>query len=162
MLNPSSRSRTNSYRQGDSNLVNRENHRGFTLIELLIVIAIIGILAGIAIPMYRVHTTRARLVEVTNSMSHIASAVGTYYGDMDYFPSGLDIPAIQTSLGVGLLSISKISTANVTTGIITVTIANVGGDVDGSTISLSPAVGSDGSVSWNWGGSVKDAYLPRK
>ena len=143
-------------------MVNEENRRGYTLIELLMVIAIISILASIAIPMYRAQTVRAKLAEVTNAMSHIASAVGTYYEDMNDFPSSLDVPAIQSSLGVGLSALSKVETAAVTNGVITVTITNVGSPVNGSTITLSPSTGSDGSVLWTWSGSIENAYLPKK
>ena len=143
-------------------MVNEENHRGYTLIELLMVIAIISILAAIAIPMYRAQTVRAKLAEVTNAMSHIASAVGSYYGDVNDFPSSLDVPAIQSSLGVGMSALSKVETAGVTNGVITVTITNVGSPVNGSTITLSPSTGSDGSVLWTWSGSIENAYLPKK
>ena len=76
-------------------MLRKRGQKGFTLIELLIVIAIIGILAAIAIPMYKAQTIKAKLTEVTNSMSATASAVGAYYMDNVRFPAG-DINTIGT------------------------------------------------------------------
>ena len=46
--------------------------KGFTLIELMIVIAIIGILAAVAIPMYSDYTKKSRTSEVQQNLSEIA------------------------------------------------------------------------------------------
>jgi len=139
----------------------RNAKHGFTLIELLIVIAIIGILAAIAIPMYRNYVIRARLTEVTNGMMNIAAAVASYYQENDVFPSASGKGNIQTSLGVSLNTLSKMGAATVTNGLISVTIADIGTEVDASTLTLSPTTNSsDNSIAWRWGGTCRVPYRP--
>jgi prepilin-type N-terminal cleavage/methylation domain-containing protein len=77
------------------------NTKGFTLIELMIVIAIIGILAAIAIPMYRTQTCKAKLTEVTNAMSAVASAISAYYNEKGELPANINNQTrLLNSLGV--------------------------------------------------------------
>jgi len=139
--------------------------KGFTLIELLIVVAIIGIIAAIAIPMYKAHVTKARMSEVVNAIGHLAKAVGLYQEEAGatVWPDCPDISAIRTSLGVGLLGI-RISAARIdqATGMIETTLANIAGEVDGRTLALTPVVSTDGSIQWQWGGTIPQAYIPTR
>jgi prepilin-type N-terminal cleavage/methylation domain-containing protein len=139
--------------------------RGFTLIELLIVVAIIGILAAIAIPMYRSHTTKAKMSEVVNALGHIAKAIGLYQDEVGaaVWPDCPDRAAIQTSLGVGLSSI-RISDARIdqATKTIEVTLNNIGLEVDGRTLILVGNQNGDGSIQWQWGGTVPQAFIPKR
>ena len=55
--------------------------KGFTLIELMIVIAIIGILAAVAIPMYSDYTKKSRTSEVSTSLKEMAQMQLVWHED---------------------------------------------------------------------------------
>lgn len=55
--------------------------KGFTLVELLVVILIVGILAGISIPLLRDNTKRAIVTEAIAALGTIKSAQRMYYAE---------------------------------------------------------------------------------
>ncbi len=145
-----------------------KSRKGFTLIELMVVVAIIGILAAIAIPMYRAQTIKAKMSEGVRAMDAVAGAVGNWYNDNTSWPPDMgNVTAVYDTLGVGVDTASasaKLSDlawdqASLT---ITATFQNVDSQVDGNTVTMVAATTATQAVYWTYGGTVPVKYRPKK
>lgn len=67
------------------NLIKTRFIAGFTLIELLIVVAIVGIMAGIGIPMYNGYITDSKETVAKNDIRSIALMEADYYSDNNQY-----------------------------------------------------------------------------
>jgi general secretion pathway protein G len=72
------------------------NNKGFSLVELLIVILILAVLTGIAIPAYSLIIARAKETATESEMSNIAKALEIYNSDMLAYPISEEYPDALT------------------------------------------------------------------
>ncbi|HYB69412.1 MAG TPA: prepilin-type N-terminal cleavage/methylation domain-containing protein [Candidatus Bathyarchaeia archaeon] len=80
----------------------RRNESGFTLVELMVVVAVIGVLATIAIPLYSNIQARARLAKAQADSRTLASAVSIYGAHMGQIPATLSQLTVVSTNAQGL------------------------------------------------------------
>lgn len=74
------------------------NNKGFTLIEVLIVIAIIGILMGIALPSYQAHIQKGNRITAQLALTKIAQEFERTSARQGEYPVGSAAAAIISTI----------------------------------------------------------------
>jgi type IV pilus assembly protein PilA len=141
--------------------------QGFTLIELMIVVAVIGVLASVAIPVYLNYTVKAKLTEAVSLSSAARLAVGVACNErtlgapaIDNASLGLSEPASMS--GAYTKSVTATATG-VSSGQVTVVLKTIGAGInDGDTLVYNAVCDASGTH-WSVTGSGSNiaTYMPK-
>ena len=72
--------------------------RGFTLIEIMVVVAIIGIVMGVAIPSVSMYRRRTKEAKARTDIESLGIAIKMYQVDKGNYPSDASLSGLVTAL----------------------------------------------------------------
>jgi type IV pilus assembly protein PilE len=129
---------------------------GFTLMELMIVVAIIGILVGVALPAYQDYGRRASRGEGRAHLLDTAAILERYYSDNNVYATAANTFApttVQTTTETGKYTITITTAGTFQTYTLTATPSAVDPDCGNLTLASTGTRGVTGTDSVNncWG-----------
>ena len=83
-------------------------NKGFTMVELIVVVAIVTVLAGMAIPIYSSYVDKAKLTLSLSALSILKKALDSYSMEHGDYPGTLDFSAFTDQNGVAIADASVI------------------------------------------------------
>lgn len=90
------------------------NSKGFSLLEIMVVIAIVGVLGALAIPLYSGYTNRAKRVEAEEQLMTIAAIEEDYFNTFRKYLS--DTTTLKQYYGADLTGKNYTITVTLGTG----------------------------------------------
>ncbi|RQW26524.1 pilin [Rhodobacteraceae bacterium CH30] len=121
--------------------------KGYTLIELMMVVAIIGVLAAVAIPLYQNYILKTRVAVLYSALANGKTG----------FEVMLSNGTTPTVADIGLAGVAQCRVLTVDAAGIRCEIQGLGAAVDGKTLALERAVATG---TWSCRTSVPVFYAP--